>query len=78
MKTTLELPPELVRAVKLRAVMGGRKLKDEVADLLRRGMAREAEAPSQVRRRVKLPLVRCAHEARVGQEVTPERAAELA
>ncbi|MBS0557954.1 MAG: hypothetical protein JSR27_11125 [Proteobacteria bacterium] len=38
MKTTLELPDDLMQRVKLRAVHARRKLKDEVADLLERGM----------------------------------------
>jgi hypothetical protein len=29
------------------------------------------------RRRVKLPLVECAHEARPGEEMTPERVADV-
>jgi plasmid stability protein len=37
MKTTLDLPDALVKQVKLRAVREGRKLKDLVADLLRKG-----------------------------------------
>lgn len=77
MKTTLELPSELMRAIKIRAVKDNRKLKDAIADLLKSGLAREAERPSQVSRRVKLPLVRCAHAARPGEEVLPERAAEI-
>jgi plasmid stability protein len=39
MKTTLELPDDLVRAVKLRALREGRKLKEAVAELLRKGLA---------------------------------------
>jgi hypothetical protein len=39
MKTTLELPDDLVKEIKLRAVHEGVKLKDAVADLLRRGLA---------------------------------------
>jgi hypothetical protein len=39
MKTTLDLPDDLARAVKLRAVEENRKLKDVIADLLRRGLA---------------------------------------
>lgn len=39
MKTTFDLPPELVREVKLRAVHEGRKLKDVAAELLTRGLA---------------------------------------
>ena len=39
MKATFDLPPDFVRAVKLRAVHEGRKLKDVAADLLKRGLA---------------------------------------
>ena len=77
MKTTLELPDELMRAAKIRAANEGRRLKDVVADLLRRGLAEEATAPGQVQRRVRLPLVRCAHDARRDQEMTPKRVAEV-
>ena len=38
MKTTFDLPPDLVKAVKLRAIHEGRKLKDVAADLLKRGL----------------------------------------
>jgi len=38
MKTTLDLPDELIREVKLRAVIQGRTLKDVVADFLRQGL----------------------------------------
>src|SRR5207249_380082 len=44
MKTTLDLPDALMKQVKLRAVHDGRKLKDTVADLLRKGLA--VAAPS--------------------------------
>jgi plasmid stability protein len=76
MKTTLDLPEELVREVKIRAVQENRRLKDTVAELLRRGLAQE-RPPVMVRRRVKLPLVECAHEAKPGDEMTPERVAEV-
>jgi plasmid stability protein len=39
MKTTLDLPEDLVRAVELRARREGRKLNDAVADLLREALA---------------------------------------
>ena len=39
MKTTLELPDELMRRVKLRAVHRNQKLKDAVAQLLEAGIA---------------------------------------
>lgn len=73
MKTTLDLPDELMRAVKIRAVQEDRKLKEMVAHLLRRGLALESEDRGPVRERVELPLVECAHEARPDEEMTPER-----
>ena len=77
MKTTLELPDDLVRAVKIVAVEDGAKLKDVVADLLRRGLALKRATPAPARRRLKLPLVECVHEARPGEEMTPERVAKV-
>jgi plasmid stability protein len=38
MKTTLYLPADLVKAVKLRAIRKGKKFEDAVADLLRNGL----------------------------------------
>ena len=38
MKTTLELPDELVREAKLRAVTQGRALKDLIAEFIRQGL----------------------------------------
>lgn len=70
MKTTFDLPPDLVRDLKLRAVLEGRKLKDVVADLLKRGLA--APEPAAKSRPAKpkieiqasgLPVVRCAANA---------------
>ena len=76
MKTTLELPDDLMREVKIRAVRENRKLKDAVADLLRRGLSHRRSEP-KVRRRVALPIVECAHRARPGEEMTPERVAGI-
>jgi hypothetical protein len=41
-KTTLDLPPDLVREIKLMAVNEGRKLKDVISDLLRKGLGHSA------------------------------------
>jgi hypothetical protein len=50
MKTTLDLPDALVKEIKLRAVHDGKKLKDIVAELLRRGLANESPgSTTQVR-----------------------------
>ena len=77
MKTTIDLPDDLVRAVKLRAVEENRKLKDTVADLLRRGLAQEPADSPLIVNRVKLPLVKGGHRARPEEEMTPERVAQI-
>lgn len=76
MKTTLDLPDDLVREIKIRAVRENRKLKDAMADLLRRGLS-QRRSELKTRHRVALPIVECAHEARPGEEMTPERVAAL-
>jgi plasmid stability protein len=77
MKTTLDLPEDLLRAIKIRAVQEDRKLKDEVADLLSRGLAEKSEAADVVQNRVRFPLVRCLHAADPDEEMTPDRLAEV-
>ena len=47
MKTTVDLPDALVKQVKIRAVREGRKLKDAVADLLRKGLASPQTPPKK-------------------------------
>ena len=46
MKTTLDLPEELIREAKLRAVMQGRTLRELVADFLRQGLGMAPCVPS--------------------------------
>jgi hypothetical protein len=48
MKTTLDLPDDLMRAIKIRAVHEQKKLKDAIAEFIRKGMAAD-------KRRAKLP-----------------------
>jgi len=61
-KTTLEMPDELMRRVKMRAVQRGQKLKDTVAQLLEAGMsvapgdAPPTRPPKPVRLRKRPPL----------------------
>ena len=62
MKTTLELPDELMRRVKLRAVHRNQKLKDAVAQLLEAGIAAlpaaepSARPPRPLRLKKQAPL----------------------
>jgi plasmid stability protein len=46
MKTTLELPDDLMRQVKVRAASSDRKLKDTVEELIRRGLDASEEGSS--------------------------------
>ena len=77
LKTTLELPDELMRSLKIRAAQENRRLKDVFADVIRRGLAQQSPVTSPIRTRVKLPLIECARPALPGEEVTPARVAEL-
>jgi plasmid stability protein len=77
MKTTLDLPDDLLRAVKIRAAAENRTLEDTIADLLQHGLAQQSEAPPAASQRVQLPPVPCAHQAGSAAELTPERVAEV-
>jgi hypothetical protein len=71
MKTTLELPDELMREAKLRVVAQGRTLKDLVADCIRQGLGISPPVPSSASAlddRVLvvsngLPVIRCRADA---------------
>lgn len=71
MKTTLDLPDELIREVKLRAVVQGRTVKDLVADFLRLGLGlttldRTEKRPTSERVEIRergLPVIRCRPDA---------------
>jgi hypothetical protein len=70
--------------VKIRAVREGRKLKDAVADLLRKGLAAAADAapdhidPEIIRdKKTGLPVIQCKRAAPPHREITPDRAAAI-
>jgi plasmid stability protein len=84
MKTTLDLPDALVKQVKIRAVREGRKLKDAVADLLRKGLSVVADKEPKVQapritrdKKTGLPLIECEQAAAPQDEMTPERVADI-
>lgn len=77
MKTTLDLPDNLMREIEMRAVREDRKLNDLIAELLRRGLVAATEPSSAKPHRVQLPLIRSGHPAKPGEELTPERVAEI-
>jgi hypothetical protein len=71
MKTTLDLPDDLVRRIKVQAAMSDRKLKDLVAQLLEAGLRASADGrtapslPKPVKRRSSGPLTVEAIEAAI-------------
>ena len=78
MKTTLDLPDDLLRSMKMRAVQEGRKFKEVAAEIFRRGMAQPKLAANSVgRQRVKLPLIQCRHPAAAKATLTPDQVAEV-
>ena len=84
MKTTLDLPDGLVREIKIRAVKKRQKLKDAMAELLRKGLAAaadpapDAQAPVVSKdKKTGLPLIECKHAASPEEEMTPQRVADI-
>jgi plasmid stability protein len=82
-KTTLELPDDLVKRVKLRALKNGQKLKDAVADLLRKGLSADMNTPPEFPRPVittdkktGLPVIK-GRRTPTPEEVSPERLADI-
>ena len=76
MKTTFDLPDELVREMKLRAILEGKKLKDVATEVVRRGLGNPASIAPAPGNRVKLPLIECARPA-PGEELDSDQIAEV-
>lgn len=79
MKTMLDLPNDLAQEIKLRATREGRKLKDEITELLRRGLAATPQAPQnvaparvEINTETGLPFVQCAADAPISRMNTAE------
>ena len=83
MRVILDLPDELMKEVKLHALDENQRLKDAVADLLRKGLAAgEPAAPERLLgsllkkdRKTGLPVVECRKAA--ARETSPNHAAEI-
>ena len=54
MKTTLDLPDDLMRELKIRAVHEHKKLKDAIAELIRKGIAASKSSRRKLPKPVKL------------------------
>lgn len=74
MRTTLDLPDDLMRSIKVQAAQRDATLTETIATLLRSALA-EGDGPSTARR-VQFPLVRGARQA-TADELSPERVFEI-
>ena len=54
MKTTLDIPDDLMRDVKIRAVHEHKKLKDTIAELIRKGLSASKSARQEIPKPIKL------------------------
>lgn len=83
MKMTIDIPSEIIRELKLRAVESNRKLKDTVADALEAGLASPRRSRKLKRPVVRksdisgLPVITNGRRAARGKEVTPKRIAQI-
>ena len=76
MKTTFDLPEDLVRKMKLRAVREGKKLKEVATEVVRRGLEAPPTGKAPTGTRVKLPLIMC-ERAAPDAELNPEQITEV-
>lgn len=78
MKTTVELPDDLMRAIKVRAAEEGRSIKDLLTDLLRSAIGPRAERKRvRILKRSEMPIIKGGRRAKPSEEMTPERVASI-
>jgi len=74
MKTTLDLPEELVREMKIRAAREGRKLREVATEVIQKGLSMSAPAKKVASKRIKFPLFKG---GKATQQFTPEELDEI-
>jgi len=74
MKTTIELPDELFRRLKMRAAEEGRTMKDLLTELVRGSLASKSIRWKKAK---PLPIIKGGRPAKRGEEMTPDRVAEI-
>jgi len=78
MKTTIDLPAELVREMKIRAASEGRKLKDVAAEIMRLGLEQPRTPDhSKVMHRVRFPIIECSPPVAPAKDLTPDELNEI-
>jgi plasmid stability protein len=82
MKTTIDLPEKLVHRLKMRAASEKRTVRELAAEYLRQGLERGQKNSMQravivTNPETGLPMVVGGHPAAPGEEMTPDRVAEI-
>ena len=73
MKTTLDLPEELVREMKILAAREGRKLRDVATEIIQRGISTTEPTIKPKGKRVKLPFFQGKKPINPADELTPDK-----
>lgn len=76
MKTTIELPDDLLRTLKAKAANEGRSLKDVLVDMLRAALRSSKPKPKAATKPYDWPIIE-SRRAEPGEEITPDRLYEI-
>ncbi len=76
MKTTVELPDDLLRTLKAKAANEGRSLKDVLVDMLRSALQSKKPKAKAASKPNDWPIIET-KKAKPGQEITPDRLYEI-
>ena len=77
MKMTFDLPPDVVQRLKMRAAEEGLKLKDLIAEACRSFLTQPKKPKKRRAKKLPFPIFKGGHPAKPGEEMTPERVAEI-
>ena len=77
MKMTFDLPPDVAQRLKMRAAEEGLKLKDLIAEACRAFLSGPHKRPVQRSKKIEYPTLKGGRPAKPGEEMTPERVAEI-
>lgn len=77
MKMTFDLPADVVQRLKIKAAEDGLKLKDLIAEACRAFLAQPKKPKKASRKKLPFPIFKGGHPAKPGEEMTPERVAEI-
>jgi len=78
MKTTIELPDDLLQALRIRAAEEGRSMKALLTEALRSYFGKQPKAKKpRILKYHEMPIIKDGKPAKQGEEITPERVAEV-